>query len=258
MKRINGMELYRFGDKIGALWRIEKTARYKDVHLACVDASGALTSLIERRSDYSHIFNGCKESAKLLNKALGSIIRAKDKDRVIDPAIYHNLRRRLEKFDVRYEGDIERGLIFVGTPKGSHDLRLLLERGEVNFPEELKSVCPEAIPDIREGTKCLVYEVYTASAFHFHRANETVVMKYMGFVGARCNEEKNLASYIRALKNTRKVPHEIIRVLHDARDQRNPIMHPAMSVYDFKSADSMFTTVRGAITRMVREMTKPA
>ena len=256
LKRINGMELYRFGDKIGTLWKINKTDRYKDVHMACMDARIALENLIER-SDYLHIVDRCKEPAKLLIKALSSITGARDKDKQIDIAIYHNLRRRLQDFEPQYEGDIEKGLMFIGTPKGTHDIRMLIEQGECEFPEKLKSLCPEAIPDLREGTKCLVYEAYTASAFHFHRANETVVLKYMKHVGAVLgkNDDKNLSNYIRALKHTKKVPDKLAIALYNSRDDRNDIMHPEIYVYDFEKANTLFLNVKVTITGMVREMT---
>lgn len=256
LKRINGMELYRFGDKIGTLWKINKTDRYKDVYMACIDARIALESLIER-SDYLHIIDRSKEPARLLIRALGSITGAQDKEKQIDTAIYHNLRRRLQDFEPQYEGDIEKGLMFIGTPKGTHDIRMLIDQGDREFPEELKSLCPEAIPDLREGTKCLVYEAYTASAFHFHRANETVVLKYMKHVGAVVGkkEDKNLSVYIRSLERTKKVPKKLAIALWNSRDNRNDIMHPEIYVYDFEGANALFLNVKVTITGMVREMT---
>lgn len=256
LKRINGMELYRLGSKIDPLFRIKTDDAYGDISSICRDARIELKNLIER-SNYSHVLEDSKEPALMLIRALNSITGAQDKDKKIDTAIYHNLQRRLKDFEDKYALDVKKGLMFIGTPKGTHDIRILIDQGEREFPEKLKSVCPESIPDLREGTKCLVYEAYTASAFHFHRANETVVLRYMDHVGAVWNEdEKKLTAYIRALEKTRKVPEKLMTALWQSRDDRNDIMHPEIYVYDFEKSNALFLIVKVTITGMVREMTQ--
>ena len=144
----------------------------------------------------------------------------------------------------------------MATPNVLYDIKTLLDAGEKLFPEELGTKCPEAIPDVKEGAKCLVYEVYTASAFHFHRANEHVVVSYMKFQGLTIPGDPNFGRYIRALKSTGNTPSDLTKALDIAKSYRNPIMHGESYVYTPDEAVNLFTVVRKTIGLIVREMAK--
>ena len=144
--------------------------------------------------------------------------------------------------------------MFIATPIGTHDIRKLLDNGELMFNAELQTVCPEAIPDVRSGTRCLVYEEYTACVFHFHRAHEMVIERYMKHRKLTIPDNPNLRKYISALKTEKNLPDGLIRSLEDAKKCRNPIMHPRIYVDNLEDANSLFFIVLITIGMMVREM----
>ena len=253
LKRINGMELYRLGSKIDPLFRIKTDDAYGDISSICRDARIELKNLIER-SNYSHVLEDSKEPALMLIRALNSITGAQDKDKQIDIAIYHNLQRRLNEFEDKYALDVKKGLMFIAAPKGTHDLRLLLEHGERDFDIALPSVCPEAIPDIQAATRCLVYDEFTASVFHFHRAHEIVIEKYMKHRSLTIPDKPNLSKYISAIKTEKNLPDRLLRLLEGAKECRNPIMHPRIYVESLEDANSLYFIVLKSVGIMAREM----
>lgn len=254
LKRINGMELYRFGNRIDPLWRITKENTYKDIRRICEEARLELNHLLDG-SDYSHVLDLSKKPVERLIRNLSGFLKFRqDKNEAIGEFEYKRLQENLREFEDKYSIDVKKGLMFVCTPKGTHDIRLLLENGEVDFPEELKSVCPEAIPDIRAATRCLVYEEFTACVFHFHRANESVIKRYMKFKNLVVPDNGYLRRYISAIKTVTNLPDGLIHALETAKKQRNPIMHPNVHVKDFEEANAMYLIVYTTIRLIVSDM----
>ena len=60
LKRVNGMDLYRFGNRIDPLWRINKENSYKDIRRKCEEARLELQHLLDG-SDYSHVLDLSKK-----------------------------------------------------------------------------------------------------------------------------------------------------------------------------------------------------
>ena len=121
------------------------------------------------------------------------------------------------------------------------------------FPPKLENICPAAIPDIKAGARCLAFELYTASGFHFHRANESVVLSYMKFKKAQ-PEVRNLGEYIKALREA-GAPEKITSCLANlAKLHRNPLMHPEDSISSLHEAIALLNSVHTAIAEMMKEI----
>lgn len=256
MKRVNGMDLYRFGGRIDPLWRIKKEDTYKDIHRICEEARLELNHLLDG-SDYSHIIDLSKKPIEnLIGKLSGfQNISPDRKNEKIGEFGYNTLQQNLRDFEDKYSIDVKRSLIFVCTPKGTHDIKLLLEKGELDFSDDLTSHCPEAIPDIRAATRCLVYEEFTGCVFHFHRANESVITRYMKFKNLDVPDKGYLSKYINRIKTVKDLPDGLIQILETAKKQRNPIMHPTVHVKDFEEANAMYLIVHTTIRLIMDDMT---
>ena len=254
MKRVNGMDLYRFGNRIDPLWRVKKEDTYKDIRMICEEARKELNHLLAG-SDYSHVLDLSKKPIERLIRNLSGFLKFRqDWNEAIGESGYRRLQEGLRDFEDKYSIDIKKGLMFLATPKGTHDIRLLLEQGELDFAEELPSVCPEAVLEIRAATRCLVYEEFTASVFHFHRAHEMVIEKYIEHLGLKIPDKPNLRKYISAIKTERNLPDGLIALLEDAKNCRNPIMHPRIYVEKLEDASRLYFVVIKTVGIMAREM----
>lgn len=97
--------------------------------------------------------------------------------------------------------------IFLITPKKGYDLNSLVYLGQTLFPNDLEEKVPEAVSDINSGAQCVAFEMWTAAAFHFHRATESVLRKYWEaeLPGRSHPGNKTIGDYLRALGKARKV-----------------------------------------------------
>lgn len=258
VKRVSGMDLYRFGNRIDPLWRIKKEDTYRDIGRICEEARLELQHLLGD-SNYSHVLEFSKKPIEHLAKNLAGLVKFRhDKNEAIGEYEHKRLQDNLRDFEDKYSIDTKKGLMFVATPKGTHDLKLLLEHGERDFDKALPSVCPEAIPDIQAATRCLVYEEFTASVFHFHRAHEIVIEKYMKHRGLTIPDKPNLRKYISAIKTEKNLPDRLLELLEGAKECRNPIMHPRIYVENLEDANSLYFIVLKSVGIMAREMAASA
>lgn len=254
VKRVSGMDLYRFGNRIDPLWRIKKEDTYRDIGRICEEARLELQHLLDS-TNYSHVLDLSKKPIERLAKNLARLLKFRhEKNEAIGGYEHDRLQDNLRDFEDKYSIDIKKGLMFVATPKGTHDLKLLLEHGERNFDKALPSVCPEAIPEIQAATRCLVYAEFTASVFHFHRAHEIVVKKYMDHLGLEIPKNGTLTKYVSAIKTKKNLPDGLTRLLDLSKGCRNPIMHPEIYVEKLEDANSLYIIVLKSVGIMAREM----
>lgn len=165
----------------------------------------------------------------------------------------------LQEFEIVFKAEFRYGNLFLATKKGAYDIRTLIENGELLFPADFKELFPDVLKDVQEGARCLVYEMYTASGFHLHRANESVLLKYLESVGVEKPENRNMGAYIKALEpsgGAKKAPDEIIICLKNLKDlHRNPLMHPGHSIDNVDDALALINAIHTAITAMMKEIT---
>ena len=253
LKRINPMHLYRLGNRIDPIWRIKQDSRYRDITRICQEAVLELDNLLDG-ADYSHVLNYSKKPVAQLARTLTRIVGPQDnRNDAIGEFIYSRLQNELREFEDKFVMDIDEGLTFLATPKGLYDIKGMLDQGEKLFHERLGEICPDAIPDIREGAKCLVYETFAASAFHFQRAHEIVIRRYLVHTGG-VRGGKTLGQHIDNLETTGKVPNYVIQSLREVKKQRNPLSHGRSYVRNFRKALRLYHAVQDAIENMVDEM----
>ena len=259
---IDGSYLYSLGQAIQPLRTIINTETYMSVWQKCFYASSHLNGFVT--SIYKDAFRIMMEPARSLINALADIhLEATKQEKAyqqLDPILFNNLVIALQEFESVFKAEFRHGNLFLATKKGAYDIRTLIENGESLFPSDFATLFPEALKDVQEGARCLVYEMYTASGFHFHRANESVLLKYLESVGIKKPPNRNMGAYIRALESsgdTKKAPDEVVICLKNLKDlHRNPLMHPGQSIDNVDDALALINAIHTAITAMMKEITK--
>jgi hypothetical protein len=90
----------------------------------------------------------------------------------------HPLMEAFDRFEPVLASELSSLTTYLVQPKGAYDVAILVETGERMFPVSLARKAPEAVFDAQQGSKALAFELWTAAAFHFHRANESVLRRY--------------------------------------------------------------------------------
>ena len=257
LKRVNGMRLYDLGRCIEHIDSISKNNTYREVRGDCLAGIGGVKGFV-LDGEFAGMFDRCIKPAQELIAILKRIsdISEKNMDNVISPPMYGDLRNKLLAFDLLLDAEIEGGSLFLTMQKGGYDTKKLLNKGEVMFDSRLEQLCPLAILDVREGMKCLLFERYTAAAFHFHRANEAVLKEYAKRNGVSPPKDKRtLGHYAEELR--KKGVHKIIwgELKRIAVDLRNPLIHEDVIITDFREMDEIYSILKSIMYKMIADMT---
>lgn len=257
VKRVNGMLLYELGRCLEHIDSISKNSTYREIRRDCLIGIGGVKGFVFD-GEFAGMFDRCRKPAQELIDILKRIsdTSEKDRDKVINPAIYADLRNKLQAFSLLLDVEVEDGSLFLAMQKGNYKVKPLLNEGEVMFDPGLEHICPHAIPDVREGMKCLLFERYTAAAFHFHRANEAVVKVYARTKGITLSRERRtLGNYAEAL--SKKGVHKIIttELKRIAADLRNPLIHDDVIITDFIEMDESYKDLSSIMYKMIADMT---
>lgn len=186
--------------------------------------------------------------------------RAKEGDNLLENLksnpIEFNLSTSLVAFEHVFKEETNTWNTFIATPVAAYDVKVLIDDGTKLYEGvDLENRCPEAMDDIKAGARCLAFDLYTSSGFHFHRANESVILKYMKHLGAE-SANRNLGAYITALEE-KDAPKGIIMCLSNLKDlYRNPLMHPEHSIESRADAIALCNCIHASIASIIRVMTE--
>lgn len=207
----------------------------------------------------------CRNDAEILKKAISAITDrmakkdAKDEDKLISPYDVYQLSDALKRFEAVLAAELSQMDTYFVSQKGCYSTIHLIENSELIFPESIRSFLPaDSMIDIRQGGRCLAFELATAAGFHFMRATESVLHKYYDVIsqGKARPRTRNMGKYIEALEKIRGVDPKILAVLKQIKDlHRNPIAHPE-AVLDMEEATALLGIVQSAITTMISVVKK--
>lgn len=254
MIRIDGYYLYNVASAIHPLGSVSDQMTYDEAWLTALIAKGELERFIT-----SSVYRPqtSASAASELTEAIDPLIEKKGVDRKIDSFEAYVLNQKLSAFETVLKAELGLQPLYLVTQKRGYDVKWLIERGAVLFPDELELKVPDAIQDINSGARCLAFELPTASAFHFHRANESVLHRYYDAV-TNSNERpksRNMGDYINALQNGN--PH-VIAALKSLKDlHRNPLIHPEHSIDSVDDAIAILNAVHTAVVAMLKEIPTP-
>jgi hypothetical protein len=131
----------------------------------------------------------------------------------------------------------------------------LVEDGAQLFPRSINLKAPEAYNDISEGAKALAFELWTAAAFHFHRANEAVLRRYFDIYLEKRPYPCTMGTMLRDLKQ-KEVGHAQVLSALDCLTvfHRNPNSHPGHFVDDSSQAFHLVSAINAAMGYMLDEL----
>lgn len=181
LQRIDGAYLY----EVGAALR--KVADLEDRDYTAFDLYIALTPVRTAVQEflYSSIFSG---SLKTVLKSGGAFIQdvssfiltpGADTDWSVTYPQWRiaNLKAAFRNFEAILTAELQTFALYHVAAKGGLDTGCLTDRGQDLFPLSLADKVPEAVADVIVGARCLAFGLWTAMAFHYHRANEAVLRR---------------------------------------------------------------------------------
>ncbi|WP_445222310.1 hypothetical protein ACKWRH_21920 [Bradyrhizobium sp. Pa8] len=172
---------------------------------------------------------------------------------------YH-LSNNLSAFESVLQAELALLPLYVVMPKGGYDITTLIENGVHCFPIDIMFKVPEVIDDLREGTKCLAFELNTAAGFHLHRANEAVLRRYWDVVskGAPRPVRGNMGDYLNQMKQNKYGDENVRAALeHLVKFHRNPLMHPDQNIQNADDAIALMNGIHNAMVQMLKVVPLP-
>jgi len=167
---------------------------------------------------------------------------------------------RTKEFETVLANELPGLATYLVYQKGIYSTDELIADADQHVPERLRGVLsPKAKEDIRQGGRCLAFEVGTASAFHMWRAVESVMDSYhealTGKTFAQAEVTRNWGEYIKALVKA-KAEKKITSFLDHVREEyRNPVSHPEETV-ELDEAFLLFGAAMSAIVQMLRPISE--
>lgn len=163
----------------------------------------------------------------------------------------------LLEFEGAYITEMRNAAIYYIAPHSAFDIEELIENGHKLFPKSLNDKVPEAFRDAKEGAKALAYHLWTASGYHFHRANEAVLRAYFDLVavGVQRDPKWAMGKLIEKMKEHKVGKKPILAALGNIIEfHRNPLIHPQDFIENADEAVSLYTAIRSAVGYMLDEL----
>ncbi|MGA2865650.1 MAG: hypothetical protein ABSF95_14350 [Verrucomicrobiota bacterium] len=248
---------YDLGTTLHPLGDIRAGAEIQQVIYQLYMAETRLSNLLEQNLIPVKV---CRGDAEKLRKCICEIrdralrTDSKPEDKLITPWDAYQLSDGLKCFEAVLAAELSQMDTYYVSQKGCYSTIHLIEQAELVFPSSIRDLLPaDSKIDIRQGGKCLAFELPTAAGFHFLRATESVLHKYYDVIsgGKARPHTRNMGKYIEALEKVKGVDPKILAVLKQIKDlHRNPIAHPE-AVLDMEEATALLGIVQSAITSML-------
>lgn len=266
MQRIDGFYLYNVGCQIHPLTELKskppwdtsdsKGTTYSEAYFPILVAEGALDPLLTR--SIFRLRTSVQAGQKLLENI--RVIKAKceavtQNDVTLDWFEAYQLQDCIKTFESILQAELALIPLYVVMPKAGYDIATLIENGAACFPHELEVKVPEAIGDLREGTRCIAFELNTAAGFHLHRANEAVLRRYWDVVsGGKVRPPRgNMGDYLNEMKQCNFGDENVRAALdHLIKFHRNPLIHPEQNIESADDAIALMNSIHTAIVQMLK------
>ena len=219
-------------------------------------AQNAIYQLLHQ-SVYRPVLVTCRNAGETFLVAVKALVDDPDDERILDFMAIWQVQNALQQFETVFSAEMDVGAVFLVTPKRGYNIRDLVDHGEVIFPIELLTKVPEAIKDIQSAARCIAFELPTAAAFHMHRANEAVMLKYWDAItnGAARPKNRNIGIFLEKLDKLKKGDAKVKAALRDLKDlHRNPVLHPEDTLETIDEAIALMNNVHTAVVHMLKTM----
>jgi hypothetical protein len=183
---------------------------------------------IRSRTILSSVLRSSISSAVHLIGVLDAVIGKITDTAVLDHTDAANISLAVQQWWISFAAEMDVLDTYFVRRKGGFDTLSLVESGETVFQESLNRKVPESIDDIKMGTRCLAFTLWTASSFHFIRATEAVVHKYFAAIaqGHMRPRLATIGAYVRRLKRLGLGDPKTLSALESLNDfYRTPNIH---------------------------------
>jgi hypothetical protein len=262
MKETNLNIFYQFGASFTQLYeRLQPKVPLAEIFPYVMLSRESLIAFLRETDEVKDSLEKSRSSAAMLLKSLDEIYNALrlDGTRVITIPEAQAIFTARDEFEKNFEIERQNMKVFTVTPKGIHDIRLLIEKAEYKFESHTRSVFTErVIYDLRQAGRCLAFEVPTAMAFHVMRATETIIKDYYEVLAGNPwpYAQRDWGRYIAELEKLPDFSPVITGRLREIKDlNRNPLIHPE-EVVTLGEAPVIFDLCNGVIYYMVEEIRK--
>ncbi len=262
MKSINGYKLYEYGYYIHQLESISEETSDEDAYFKLLSAKSALNGLYaDLKDSMITSFNISEELYIYCDQLIERYEESEDRKLSLSFLDVYSLKEKLNKLEHIISAEFATMPLYATQQVAAFDARYMVPVGHLIFPRELQWKVPEAIKDIQQATKCLAFELPTASAFHLFRAVELVLKRYFISVTNKKKTPSNgLGSYFKELEKCKfsnqkkKDTHDkILSSLRDLKNlHRNPIVHPENSLETTEEAVALLGCVISIITYILK------
>jgi hypothetical protein len=260
MKQINTFSLYELAKALQRLRDIptDPTLVTKDNAFTLFTAHWWLDNFLEQETiplDVS--LNSAQELSTWLQHTAQKIFAVDvDGAPAIEAYELNLIATRLDNFETVLNAELQKHLTYLVSQIGGLSMPLLVNKAEVNLPEDALPVIPDSVKkDFREAGRCLAFEVPTAAGFHAMRATEAVLRIYYKLVTGNEPDRIDWGTCTQELKKG-KANQKIVQVLDQIRDlHRNPLMHP-QDFLTMKEAIRLFDIAKSAIGSLAEEIAK--
>lgn len=262
MQRIDGYYLYELGYKIHGISEIKIFPSAGNPLHNCRQALGylypALFSLDQFTTGSVYRFRTIEQAAIAFRGALNTAIdhcsiEGKSEDIPSTDTMFELQEKHLE-FEFVLKAELATENLYLIQQKSAFDTQTLIISGERAFPSDLEAKAPDAIEDLRQGMRCIAFELPTAAAFHMHRANEVVLGYYWDAVtkGEKRPKNQTLGAYIHELEGKKLGPKPLMSALRDIKDlHRNPTIHSDQTLETVEEAINLQGAIRAALGAML-------
>jgi hypothetical protein len=258
MQRIDAGYLYELGDAVRGL----RAFRYRDV--PAFEIWQPLNTCQQMLPNFmsNSVFSGSLRGvvfahAKTFEDAIDALIQRllTEKPETVTVQDQALMQQSFERFEPVLQAELSNQVVYHVQPKGVYDVIALVEEGTKLFPPSIMLKAPEATNDTIQGAKALAFELWTAAAFHFHRANEAVLRRYYDLHVDKRPIPCTMGTMLRNMKQ-RQVGHvQVIAALDSLTAfHRNPNSHPGHFVDDSEQAFSLVAAIRAAMGYMLDEL----
>lgn len=264
MERIDTFDLFQLGLYIERLIRIPPTdpiapVFWKDAVPAFVVSQVNLESFLQ--DNILNLETALDAGHDLLGVLDKCVAASRDPKRKYHdptpPSLVTELKVAVHSFLANLRKELPRRPTYIVGKRGGFREDALIDNGETLFPPELPKKVPDAVPDIKQATRCIAFDLPTASGYHAHRANEAVLRVYYDIATGNATRPKNrsIGSYIDEMDRMNAGSGDIKATLRDlAKYHRNPLIHPEHSLSDTDEAIALLNNVHTSIVSMLRQI----
>ena len=198
-------------------------------------------------------FKACKRHAEHL-MALLDTKTLKRLSKPLSPSDITTIRETASAFLQSLHDELAEMQVYLANQIRAFSMPMLVENGEKSLDAHtLKTIPIGAVRDIKEGCRCLAFELSTAAGIHMMRAYEKTLRAYYQSLTKRKPGRETSLRLIKRLRELKLGHPKVIGVIDQIRElHRNPLAHAIFLNMD--EAIGLFEISKSAISAMATEL----